>query len=112
MTFLTQSPGISPVEVCLPREQEEELLEPEVCRSAKRVSRLLAEECIALESSGRVFDNRLTIEALQQGMPRSTHRVSLREFTVRRIVPTTMLVAYLAAARINAGRVCEAQTGN
>jgi hypothetical protein len=108
MTFHTQSHGISPAEICLPREREDELFEREVCRSAERVSRLLAEEFIALGSSGRVFDNRLTIETLQQGTPRSIRRVSLREFTVRRIMPPMILVAYLAGRQDK----CGAETAN
>jgi hypothetical protein len=44
---------------------EEDLLKPEVRRSAERVNCLLADDFIEFGSSGRIFDKRGIIEALQ-----------------------------------------------
>ena len=48
------------------RRLEEELLLPEVRKSATRVAALLAEEFVEIGSSGRIYDKQRIIDQLQQ----------------------------------------------
>ena len=57
---------MSPEEVAALRVLEEELLKPEVRRSADHVGRLLAHDFIEIGSSGTIFDRRQAIEGLRQ----------------------------------------------
>jgi hypothetical protein len=66
MTLNAQSLDVSATEVALLRGLEEELLKPEVRRSADRLSHLLADEFVEFGSSGRIFDKRQIIESLKQ----------------------------------------------
>jgi len=65
---------ISPTELALIRHLEEELLRPEIRRSADQVSRLLADEFIEFGSSGAIYDKCRIIEALQQEAPSTAVR--------------------------------------
>jgi hypothetical protein len=87
---------MSPAETTLLLHLEEELLKPEVRRSANQVGHLLADESIEFGSSGRVFDKRQIIEALQQETPYPTIRISIVDFTARRLdlAANVVLVTY------------------
>jgi hypothetical protein len=87
---------MSPAETTLLLHLEEELLKPEVRRSANQVGHLLADEFIEFGSSGRVFDKRQIIEALQHETPYPTIRISLVDFTARRLAADVVLVTYRA----------------
>jgi hypothetical protein len=77
------------------RDLEEDLLKPEVRRSAERVNNLLADDFIEFGSSGRIFDKRGIIEALQlDTLDRPS--ISVDHFPVRRLAPDVMLVTYRA----------------
>lgn len=83
---------IDPAEARILRSLEEELLEPEVRRSADRVGRLLADEFIEFGSSGNVFDKSQIIEALQHETSDPTTRVRLTGFAARPLAPGVVLV--------------------
>jgi|SRR5215831_11902728 len=99
MTYDAQPPGVSLAEVALLRDLEEDLLKPEVRGSPDRINHLLADEFIEFGSSGRVFDKRRIIEALQQETPEKTLPISLVDFAVRRLAPNVMLVTYRATSQ-------------
>jgi hypothetical protein len=88
--------GVSRTEVALLHHLEEELLKPEVRKSVDRLSRLLADEFVEFGSSGRIFDKRQIIEALQKEPSDAKKQISLVDFTVRRLAPDVMLVTYRA----------------
>jgi len=94
MALHAQSSDVSAAEVAQLRALEEDLLKPEVRKSADRVSRLLADEFIEFGSSGRVFNKAQIIEALEQEPCDATYRITLVDFTVRRLAPDVMLVTY------------------
>ena len=54
---------------------------------------------LSFGSSGRVFDKRRIIEALQQETPEKTLPISLVDFAVRRLAPNVMLVTYRATSQ-------------
>jgi len=83
---------ISPTELALIRRLEEELLKPEIRRSANLVSRLLADEFIEFGSSGAIYDKRCIVEALQQEAPSTT--VRMVDFTARPLTSDIVLVTY------------------
>ena len=83
---------ISSTELALVRHLEEQLLEPEVRRSADQVDRLLADEFIEFGSSGAVYDKRRIIEALQYEEPGTT--VRMVDFTARAIASDVVLITY------------------
>jgi hypothetical protein len=83
---------ISPTELALVRHLEEQLLEPEVRRSADHVGRLLADEFIEFGSSGAIYDKRGIIDALQFEEPGTT--VRMVDFTARPIASDVVLVTY------------------
>jgi hypothetical protein len=85
---------IDPTEANLLRNLEEELLQPEVRRSADRVGGLLADEFIEFGSSGCVFDKSQIIEALQHEASDPTTRVHLTDFAARQLAPGVVLVTY------------------
>ena len=58
------------------------------------VGYLLADEFIEFGSSGRVYDKRQIIAALQQEMLDPTTRISLVDFVARRLAPEVFLVTY------------------
>jgi hypothetical protein len=96
MTLNAQSSGVSSTEIALLRNLEEELLKPEVRRSADRLSYLLADEFIEFGSSGRIFDKRQIIGALQQETADTAQPPTLLNFAVRRLAPDVVLVTYRA----------------
>jgi hypothetical protein len=83
---------ISPTELALVRHLEEQLLEPEVRRSADHVGRLLADEFIEFGSSGAIYDKGGIIDALQFEEPGTT--VRMVDFTARPIALDVVLVTY------------------
>jgi hypothetical protein len=85
---------MSLAEDVLPRSLEEQLLKPEVRGSSDEVGYLLADEFIEFGSSGRVYDKRQIIEALQQETPDPTTRISLVDFVARRLASEVILVTY------------------
>jgi hypothetical protein len=85
---------MSLAEDVLLRSLEEQLLKPEVRGSPDEVDYLLADEFIEFGSSGRVYDKRQIIAALQQETPDPTTRISLVDFVARRLAPEVILVTY------------------
>jgi GNAT superfamily N-acetyltransferase len=81
---------------------EEQLLKPEVRTSPDRVGYLLADDFIEFGSSGRIFDKRQIIEALQQEAD-SARRVSVADFMVRQLASDAMLVTYRATSEDRGG---------
>ena len=75
------------------RTLEEELLQPEVRKTASRVDTLLAEEFIEFGSSGRVFNKQQIIEMLRSESP---VRLSLTDFKARTLAPGVVLTTYRA----------------
>jgi hypothetical protein len=94
MALHAQSSEVSAAEVAQLWALEEDLLKPEVRKSVDRVGQLLADEFIEFGSSGRVFNKAKIIVALQQEACDAVHRISLTDFTVRRLAPDVMLVTY------------------
>jgi len=88
-----QSSQVSTAEFIVLRDLEEELLRPEVRKSTDRLDQLLADEFTEFGSSGRIFDKRQIIDALQREAP---FHSSLADFSVRRLAPGVMLVTYRA----------------
>ena len=86
--------SIEPAIAALLRQLEEELLKPEVRKSADRVARLLADDFIEFGSSGHAFDKAQIIEALQKETPDPAVRIRLTEFAARRLAPEVVLVTY------------------
>jgi len=76
------------------RQLEEDLLKPEVRRSADQVGRLIADDFIEFGSSGAVYDKRQIIAALQKEASEPPTRVTLTDFTVRSLAPDVALVTY------------------
>src|SRR5271156_5266438 len=56
------------------QKREEQLLQPEIRRSADQVSYLLADEFVEFGSSGRVFDKAQIIASLQQEKEQAAQR--------------------------------------
>jgi len=83
-----------PPEAALLRDLEEELLKPEVRRSADQVGRLLADDFVEFGSSRRVFDRAEIIAALQHEAPDPAIRISLTDFSARQLAPGVILVTY------------------
>ncbi|MBO0764147.1 MAG: nuclear transport factor 2 family protein [Hyphomicrobiaceae bacterium] len=76
------------------RRLDEELLLPDVRRSADRLGRLLAEEFIEFASSGRIFDKVQIIETLQHEPSDPTRCLLLSEFSARHLAPGIVLATY------------------
>jgi hypothetical protein len=85
-----------PQHTALLRHLEGQLLRPEVRRSVDQVGALLAEEFVEFGSSGRVFDKRRIIEALQQEQELPTDRppATLKDFSARELASDVVLVTY------------------
>ena len=75
------------------RTLEEELLQPEVRKTASRVDTLLAEGFIEFGSSGRVFDKQDIIDSLRSESPA---RRLLTDFKVLPLGPGVVLTTYRA----------------
>jgi len=75
------------------RQGEEQLLEPVTRRSPEAISRLLAEDFCEFGSSGRIFNKRQIIEALQS---ESETQFSIADFRVKILAPDVALVTYKA----------------
>jgi hypothetical protein len=78
------------------RSLEEDLLRPEVRRSADLVGRLLADDFLEIGSSGCVSDKTQTIHALQHEAPDPEVRIAIADFTARHLAPGLVLVNYRA----------------
>ena len=72
------------------REFEEDLLQPDVRKSA-RVAELLADEFVEFGSSGRTYNKSQTLAALSQETPT---QVTLLEFRLRLLADKIALVTY------------------
>lgn len=88
-----------PPETDLLRQLEEELLKPEVRKSAERLGALLADEFLEFGSSGHAYDKAQIIMALQDERPDAALHVSLTEFTARRLAPDVVPVTYRTRRR-------------
>jgi hypothetical protein len=86
--------AMSPMEIAQLRDLEEELLKPEVRRSADDVARLLADEFIEFGSSGRIFNKSQVIRSLQQEVPEAAVQITIVDFVTRRLAPGVVLVTY------------------
>ena len=75
------------------RELEEELLAPATRRSSAAMALLLADEFCEFGSSGRVFDRRQVIEALQSESP---VQFSITDFRATLLAAGVALVTYQA----------------
>jgi len=75
------------------RHLEEQLLRPDVRRSADQVDALLANEFVEFGSSGRIYDKRQIIESLQQEAADGPSAV-LKDFCARELAPEVTLVTY------------------
>src|SRR5215813_5828678 len=75
------------------RTLEEELLQPDVRKSATRLDALLAEGFIEFGSSGWVFDKQKIIDALRSESP---VRLSLTDFKALPLGPGVVLTTYRA----------------
>ena len=108
---------IPPAEATLLRRLEEELLNPEVRRSPDQVGDLLSDDFVEFGSSGGVFNKQQVIEALEQEGPSDPAiRLSLVDFTARRLASDVVLVTYriIQEGGMELGKSpdCEAQSGN
>jgi hypothetical protein len=75
------------------RRLEEELLLPEVRKSAARVAALLAEEFVEIGSSGRIYDKQQIIDRLQREQwTGALYTVS--DFLTRQLAPDLILAIY------------------
>ena len=77
------------------RTLEEELLQPDVRKSATRLDALLAEGFIEFGSSGRVFDKQAIIDSLRSESPA---RRSLTDFKALPLGPDVVLTTYRAVS--------------
>jgi hypothetical protein len=73
------------------RQLEERLLQPEVRRSAQAVADLLADEFVEFGSSGRVFDKKQIVAALQE---EATLQTSLLDFKTTVLAHEVVLATY------------------
>lgn len=73
------------------RTLEEELLQPDVRKTATRLDALLAEGFIEFGSSGRVFDKQSIIDSLRSESP---VRLSLTDFKALPLGPGVVLTTY------------------
>jgi len=80
------------------RRLEEQLLQPEIRRSADQVSYLLADEFVEFGSSGRVFDKAQIIASLQQEKEQAAQR-TIDDFSVKWLTPEIALLAYRLVVR-------------
>ena len=77
---------------------EEKLLNPEVRKSVEEISQLLADDYTELGSSGKVYNKKDTIEALQKGL---AGQISAHDFKVNLLTLEVALVTYAAVRRDN-----------
>ena len=82
------------------RTLEEQLLQPDVRRSARAIASLLADEFVEFGSSGRVFDKPQIIAALRDEPP--IERV-LSDFRSTVLAPGVVLVTYRIVRRTASG---------
>ncbi|MBT3362619.1 MAG: DUF4440 domain-containing protein [Chloroflexi bacterium] len=75
------------------RQLEQRLLQPDVRRSAKDVSELLADDFIEYGSSGRVFDKKQVVEGLQGEDPA---QLAMSDFEAKTLAPGVVLATYRA----------------
>jgi hypothetical protein len=90
------------------RHLEEQLLRQDVRRSADQVEALLADEFTEFGSSGRIYDKRQIIEALQQEAADGSPAL-LQDFCARELAPEVILVTY-RTVRTAAGHSGEIST--
>ena len=81
------------------RKLEESLTKPETRRSAEELGRLLADDFREFGGSGRVFDKRQIIDALQN---QPAVQLWLDDFQVRCLAPDVVLVTYRGNCRFPA----------
>lgn len=81
------------------RSLEEQLLQPQIRKSAAKLSDLLADEFVEFGSSGRAFNKSETIESLRR--ERADHSVqrAIVDFAVRWLAPNTVLATYRLVVR-------------
>ena len=79
------------------RKLEESMGRPEIRRSPELLTQLLADDFREFGSSGRVFDKKQIIDALQE-QPRL--QLWLEEFDVKQLAPDLALVTYRGNCRL------------
>lgn len=82
------------------RQLEEQLLQPKFRKSVEDVAALLADEFVEFGSSGRVFDKKQTIDALQN---EPQINLSLTDFKCVLVAQDVALVTYRAMRRRESG---------
>ncbi|MDZ8184671.1 MAG: DUF4440 domain-containing protein [Nostoc sp. ChiSLP02] len=73
---------------------EERLLQPDIRKSAKEVTELLADEFIEFGSSGRIFDKQQIIKSLQNEPTEPAIQRSITEFKTLVLATGAVLVTY------------------
>jgi len=83
------------------RQLEERLLLPNVRKSEKEVSALIAEEFVEYTSSGHIADKNQTIKGLLTEKP---IQIALSDFKTRILTPDFVLATYLAVKQDSDGQ--------
>ena len=83
------------------RQLEERLLLPNVRKSEKEVSALIAEEFVEYTSSGHIADKNQTIKGLLTEKP---IQIALSDFKTRMLAPDVVLATYLAVKQDSNGQ--------
>src|SRR5271169_2683111 len=76
------------------RNLEEQLLQPEIRRSAAKTSDLLADDFVEFGSSGRIFDKSKIIDSLRQERQSYSAQWYITDFSVRWLCTDTVLATY------------------
>jgi hypothetical protein len=80
---------------------EERLLQTNVRHSVNEIDELLADEFIEFGSTGRIFNKKQVIEALQMEAPQ---QLSLTEFKTINLAPEVILTRYIAVKQEQDGQ--------
>jgi hypothetical protein len=80
---------------------EEHLLQTNIRHSVNEIDELLADEFIEFGSTGRIFNKKQVIEALQMEAPQ---QLSLTEFKTINLAPEVILTRYIAVKQEQDGR--------
>lgn len=85
------------------RKLEESMAQPETRHSPELLARLLADDFREFGSSGRVFDKKQIIDALQE---QPGLQIWLEEFDMKRLAPDLALVTYRGNCRfVDSGKI-------
>lgn len=76
---------------------EVELLKPEVRKSAKRISELLANDFVEFGMEGKKFTKRACVKALPNSKSEKYEKYKATNFKAKKIAPNTVLLTYRAS---------------